>query len=87
MNIDGLGEETIDLLFSKNLIRNFSDLYDLKWNNLSRWKGLGKNRPSTLLKALKNRLRLLISEYFLPLGIRHVGETVAKTIAGKVQNN
>jgi DNA ligase (NAD+) len=86
MDIDGLGEETIDLLFSKSLIRNISDLYDLKLEQLVPLERLGEKSASNILKSIKNSIKTPYSRVLFALGIRHVGETVAKTISGKFRN-
>jgi DNA ligase (NAD+) len=83
MDIDGLGEETIDLLFSKNLIRNFSDLYDLQMEQLVPLDRLGEKSASNILKSIKKSVETPYPRVLFALGIRHVGETVAKTISGR----
>lgn len=83
MAIDGLGEETIDLLFSKNLIRNFADLYDLQPEQLVPLERLGERSASNILKSIRRSAETPYHRVLFALGIRHVGETVAKTIAGK----
>lgn len=81
MNIDGLGEETIDLLFSKNLIKNFSDLYDLKLEQLTPLDRMGEKSASNILKSINKSIETPYHQVIFALGIRHVGETVAKTIS------
>ena len=83
MNIDGLGEETIDLLFSKNLIRNFSDLYNLRLEQLVPLERLGEKSASNILKSINKSIETPYHRVLFALGIRHVGETVAKTISGR----
>jgi DNA ligase (NAD+) len=83
MDIDGLGEETIDLLFSSNLIRNFADLYDLKADQLIPLQRLGEKSVSNILKSIAKSVETPYHRVLFALGIRHVGETVAKTISGK----
>jgi DNA ligase (NAD+) len=83
MDIDGLGEETIDLLFSKNLIRNFTDLYDLKLEELVPLERLGEKSAANILRSIKRSVDTPYHRVLFALGIRHVGETVAKTIAAK----
>ena len=83
MNIEGLGEETIDLLFSRNLIRNFSDLYDLRTEQLIPLERLGEKSASNIIKSIKKSIETPYHRVLFALGIRHVGETVAKTISGK----
>ena len=83
MDIDGLGEETIDLLFSKNLIKDISDLYELKLEQLVELDRLGQKSASNILKSIKSSVQVPYSRVLFALGIRHVGETVAKTIAAQ----
>lgn len=81
MDIDGLGEETIDLLFSKNIIRNIADLYDLQVEQLVPLDRLGEKSASNIISSIKESLKTPYHRVLFALGIRHVGETVAKTIA------
>jgi DNA ligase (NAD+) len=83
MDIDGLGEETIDLLFSKKLIRNFADLYDLKAEQLIPLERLGVKSVSNILNSIRKSVETPYARVLFALGIRHVGETVAKTLSAK----
>jgi DNA ligase (NAD+) len=86
MDIDGLGEETVDLLFSKNLIRNYADLFELRAEQLVPLERLGEKSVANILKSIKSSLSTPFSHVLYALGIRHVGETVAKTIAVKFRS-
>jgi len=86
MDIDGLGEETIDLLYSRNLIRTFADLYELRMDQLVPLERMGEKSASNILKSIKKSLNTPYHRVLYALGIRHVGETVAKTIAGKFRS-
>jgi DNA ligase (NAD+) len=81
MDIDGLGEETIDLMFNNNLINNFSDLYFLKPEQLLPLERLGEKSTSNILKSINKSIETPYPRVLYALGIRHVGETIAKTIA------
>ena len=81
MDIDGLGEETIDLLFSNNLVRSFSDLYDLKMEQLVPLERLGEKSAANILKSIRKSIDTPYHRVLFAFGIRHVGETVAKTIS------
>jgi DNA ligase (NAD+) len=83
MDIDGLGEETIDLLFSKKLVKNISDLYDLRLEQLVPLERLGEKSAANILKSIRKSIDTPYNRVLFALGIRHVGETVAKTITGK----
>ena len=81
MNIDGLGEETIELLYSCGLIRNVADLYDLKHDQLASLERLGNKSAANILEGLARSLAAPYHRKLFALGIRHVGETVARTLA------
>jgi DNA ligase (NAD+) len=86
MDIDGLGEETIDLLFSKKLIRTIPDLYDLEMEQLVPLDRLGEKSASNILKSINKSLDTPYHRVLYALGIRHVGETVAKTISSRFRS-
>jgi DNA ligase (NAD+) len=86
MNIDGLGEETVDLLFNKNLIRNYADLFELKAEQLIPLERLGEKSASNIIRSIKSSLSVPYNRVMYALGIRHVGETVAKTIASRFRS-
>ncbi len=81
MDVEGLGEETVELLYSKGLIRNVADLYDLKLEQLAALERLGNKSASNILEGLAASLTSPWHRKLFALGIRHVGETVAKTLA------
>ena len=81
MNIDGLGEETVNLLFNKGLIKNYADLYDLTYNQIYELEGFKEKSASNIINSIKNSTSVPYPRVLFALGIRHVGETVAKTIS------
>jgi DNA ligase (NAD+) len=83
MNIEGLGEETVDLLFNKGLIRNIADLYELQPEQLIPLERMGEKSATNILKSIKGSVSIPYYRVLFALGIRHVGETVAKTLASK----
>lgn len=86
MDIEGLGEETIDLLFSRNLIRNFSDLYDLKKEDILPLERFAEKSASNIIKGIEQSKEVPYQRVLYALGIRHVGETVAKTISKRFRS-
>jgi DNA ligase (NAD+) len=86
MDIDGLGEETIDLLFSNNLIRTIADLYDLKAEQLTPLERMGEKSAANIISSINKSIDIPYHRVLFALGIRHVGETVAKTLAGRFSN-
>ncbi len=81
MNIDGLGEETVDLLFSNSLVRNIADIYDLTPGQLIPLERLGEKSAARIMKSIAESRKVPYHRVIFALGIRHVGETVARTIA------
>ncbi len=86
MNIDGLGQETIDLLYSEGLIKNIADLYDLQKDQISRLNRLGDKSADRILSSLSESRAIPFSRVLFALGIRYVGETVAKILATRLIN-
>ena len=82
MDIEGLGEETVELLWSNGLIHNVADLYTLRHEQLASLERLGDKSASNILASLAKSLTAPWHRKLFALGIRHVGETVAKTLAG-----
>ncbi len=83
MDIDGLGEETIELLYKQNLVRSFPDLYKLTLEQLIPLERLGEKSATNILNSIKKSAQTPYHRVLFALGIRHVGETVAKIIAAK----
>jgi len=81
MNIDGLGAETIELLFQKKLINDIADLYDLKQSDLVDLDRLGEKSATRILESLETSKQVPFERVLFALGIRYAGETVAKKLA------
>jgi DNA ligase (NAD+) len=81
MNIEGLGEETVDLLFNNKLIRNYADLYELKTEDIIPLERLGEKSAANIINSIRRSASIPYNRVLYAIGIRHVGETVAKTIA------
>jgi DNA ligase (NAD+) len=86
MNIDGLGEETIDLLFRSNLAHNIADLYTLKLIDLALLDRLGDKSGRKILASLEKSKTVPFERVLYSLGIRYVGETVAQKLASALEN-
>lgn len=85
MNIDGLGGETVEELFRAGLIRNIADLYDLRTEQLlALGKGWGERSATQVVEGIAASRAIPFEQVLFALGIRHVGETVAKKIARAV---
>ncbi|MDD8017587.1 MAG: NAD-dependent DNA ligase LigA [Bacteroidota bacterium] len=81
MNIEGLGEAVIDLLVSENLIHNIADLYQLKKENVASLERMGEKSAQNLLHGITASKELPFHRVLFGLGIRFVGEGVAKLLA------
>ncbi len=81
MNIEGLGEETVELLYRTGLVRSVADLYDLKHEQLASLERLGDKSASNILSELESSLSAPWHRKLFALGIRHVGETIARILA------
>ena len=81
MNIDGLGEETIELLYDNDLLHNIADIYDLRKEDIARMERLGDKSADNILAGIEDSKNVPWSRVLFALGIRMVGETTAKKIA------
>jgi DNA ligase (NAD+) len=81
MNIEGLGSETINLLFNQGLVKAIPDLYRLKASQLINLERLGEKSARNIINSIKKSLEVPWPRVLYALGIRFVGETVAKKLA------
>ncbi len=84
MDIDGLGQETIELLYNEGLIKNSADIYELKAEQIIPLERLGKKSAQRIFKSLEESKQIPFERVLFALGIRFVGETVAKILANKL---
>ena len=87
MNIDGLGDETIEAFYQKGLVANIGDLYTLhtKAPALKQIERFGEKSIENMLKGIEQSKQMPFEKVLFGLGIRYVGETVAKKLAKGVQ--
>lgn len=81
MNIDGLGEETIALLYEQGLLHNIADIYSLTLTDLAKQERLGQKSAQNILEGIEASKKVPWARVLFALGIRMVGETTAKKIA------
>jgi DNA ligase (NAD+) len=86
MNIDGLGDETVLLLFESGLIKNYADLYDLKVEQMTPLERMAQKSAENITAGLIASKQVPFERVLFALGIRHVGETVAKKLAKYYKN-
>ena len=81
MNIEGLGEETIELLYEQGLLHNIADIYTLTFEDLASQERFGEKSAQNILNGIANSLLVPWERVLFALGIRMVGETTAKKLA------
>ncbi|WP_297553683.1 NAD-dependent DNA ligase LigA [uncultured Alistipes sp.] len=81
MDIDGLGEETVELLFESGLVRDAADLYDLRAEQLACLPRLGDKSAENIVRSVRRSTEVPFRRVLFALGIRFVGETTAKYLA------
>ena len=86
MNIDGLGPETVDLFYSLGLIQNTADLYQLTIEKIKDLDGKGEKSAENIINGIEQSKKVPFERVIFALGIRFVGETVAKKIAKSFTN-
>lgn len=81
MDIEGLGSETVELLFKEGLINNYADLYELTKEQVVPLERMADKSAENLVAGVKNSTQIPFERVLFALGIRYVGETVAKKLA------
>lgn len=80
------GDKTIELLYTNGLIGDIKDLYTLKEESLVKLNGFGKASAQNLIKSIEKSKKAPFERVLYALGIKHVGENVAKILASKFEN-
>lgn len=81
MNIDGLGPETVDQFYQEGLIHDIADLYSLKAADIVTLERMGEKSAENIIKGIEQSKEVPFERVLFALGIRFVGETVAKKVA------
>jgi DNA ligase (NAD+) len=81
MDIEGLGGETVALLYQNGLVRNYADLYDLKIEQILPLERMAQKSAENLINGIEKSKEVPFERVLYALGIRYVGETVAKKLA------
>ena len=81
MDIDGLGGETVDLLRKEGLIQNYADLYDLKVAQVIPLERMAEKSAQNMISGIEKSKEIPFDKVLFALGVRFVGETVAKKLA------
>jgi DNA ligase (NAD+) len=86
MDIEGLGGETVALLFNNDLVHNYADLYELKVEQILPLERMAQKSADNLVKGVEDSKNIPFERVLYALGIRYVGETVAKKLAKHYKN-
>lgn len=86
MNIDGIGEETAELLYDKGLATTYADLYDLTADKLEVLERFGEKSAERILKGLQDSKQVPFERVIYALSIPNVGETTAKRVAKTIKS-
>ncbi len=86
MNIDGLGERTIELMLDKKLVHTVADLYKLTYDEIYALEGFKDLSTQNLLAGIENSRKAPFENVLFAIGIRYVGRTVAEKLARHFKN-
>jgi len=86
MNIEGLGYETVSLLYENGLLHTVADLYKLTAEKLSPLERLGEKSAANIISSIESSKSVPFARVLFALGIRYVGETIAKKLAEAVKS-
>ncbi|QLC65172.1 NAD-dependent DNA ligase LigA [Flavobacterium sp. LPB0248] len=86
MDIEGLGGETVALLFKNGLVHNYADLYELKVEDILHLERMAQKSAENLVNGVQKSKEIPFESVLFALGIRFVGETVAKKLAKHYKN-
>ncbi len=86
MDIEGMGAETVELLFKEGLIENYADLYTLTKEQILPLERMADKSAENLVKGVEASKAIPFERVLFALGIRYVGETVAKKLAKAFKN-
>lgn len=85
MDIEGLGEKNVELLYSKGLIKHFADIYKLKKDDLLQLPRFAEKSAQNLIDAIEKSRHTTLSKFLYGLGIIHVGEHAAKLLSANFE--
>src|SRR5690606_30356299 len=86
MDIGGLGDETVELLYKQGLIKDYADLYSLTKEQILPLERMAEKSAENLINGVADSVKVPFERVLFALGIRFVGETVAKTLAKAYKN-
>jgi DNA ligase (NAD+) len=85
MDIEGLGEKTVKALVDQGLVKDIADLYQLAADDIQRLEGFAEKSSKKLHRAIQDRKKPRLDRFLYALGIRHVGQRMARILALEYQ--
>ncbi|NDV47538.1 NAD-dependent DNA ligase LigA [Paludibacter sp. 221] len=86
MDIEGLGSETVNLLYKNEMLHNIADIYELDVAELAKLERLGEKSAQNIINSIESSKSVPFERVVFALGIRFVGETIAKKLANAFKN-
>lgn len=86
MDIEGLGEKNVEILYSRGLIKHFEDIYKLKKKELLELPRFAEKSAQNLIDAIERSKHTTLAKFLFAIGILHVGEYAAKVLAKNFRN-
>lgn len=86
MNIDSVGTETVSMLYEKGLVKDISDFYILKKEQLIELDRMADKSAQNIIDGIENSKQIPFEKVLYALGIRHIGETMAKKLAKRFKS-
>ncbi|WP_038250614.1 NAD-dependent DNA ligase LigA [Ghiorsea bivora] len=80
-DIEGFGSKLSEALVDKGLIKTIADVFNLDYEVLSTWEGMGEKKITNLEQSIESRKHIVLSRFIYALGIRHVGQATAMSLA------
>ena len=87
MNIDGLGDKIVELLYEKNILKGIEDLYKLKLSDLLQLEGFKEKKSKNLIDSIEKSKTVQLHKFINALGIEHIGEVAAIKLADNFKDN
>ena len=87
MDIDGLGTKIVELLIDNNLVKDVSDLFTLKVEDISHLERMGEKSALNIIESIEKSKSTTLARFIFGLGIRHVGQNTAKILEKYFQDD
>jgi len=80
-DIEGFGSKLAEALVDKGLLKTIADVFNLDYEKMATWEGMGEKKIANLKEGIENRKKIALARFIYALGIRHVGQATATSLA------